>query len=147
MLVLALCYGGVLEMSDKVSTSITLEAENREYLDREVNNRSAFINDLIEAHRQGKSDIDEAIARYRRQQLQSELNTVESRKEEIENELDLINKQVQKEEARKQEMLAEAKHKLSDIPHSPDNPAVENWAEKLDMTPEELIEELGDDDE
>jgi len=147
MLVLALCYGGVLEMSDKVSTSITLEPKNREYLDREVNNRSAFINDLIEAHRQGKSEIDEAIARYRREQLQSELNTVESRKEQIENELEIINKQVQKEEARKQEMLAEAKQKLSDIPHSPDNPAVENWADKLDMTPDELIQELGDDNE
>lgn len=129
-------------MSDKVSTSVNLTGKNREYLDREVNNRSAFINDLIEAHRQGKSDIDEAIARYRREQLEHELREVQSRKREIQNQLDVINQKVQKEEARKQEQLAEAKETLADVPRDPENPAVENWADKIGITPEELLEEL-----
>lgn len=129
-------------MSDKTSTSVSLTAENREYLDREVNNRSAFINDLIQAHRQGKSDIDEAIARYRQEQLESELRKVESRRRELEDELDVIQKQVTAEQERKQELLEEAREALEDTPRDPDNPAIQNWADDLDVTPDELIEKL-----
>lgn len=129
-------------MSDKVSTSVTLEPENREYLDREVNNRSAFINDLIEAHRKGKSEMEEAIARHRKQQLKSELRSVESREEQITNELEHINQKIASEEERKERLWKEAIDALEGVPMEPDNPAVQNWAGKLDMTPAELIEEI-----
>jgi len=129
-------------MVDKLSTSVSLTAENREYLDREVNNRSAFINDLIEAHRQGKSDIEETIARYRREQLKSELRTVDSRKEEIEHELELINQQISEEKERQQEVVANAREALTETPKTPDNPAVETWAEKANLTPEELLDRI-----
>lgn len=131
-------------MSDKVSTSVTLTTENREYLDREVNNRSAFINDLIEAHRNGKSDMEEAIARHRREQLLSELNRVESREEQIKDELEHIQMRISEEQERKAEQLEKAKDALAEVPKEPDNPAIENWADKLDMTPRELLDTLED---
>lgn len=129
-------------MTEKVSTSISLTVENREYLDREVNNRSGFINDLIDAHREGKSEMDEAIARFRREQLESELNTVKRRKEEIADELEYLNEQITQEQERKQERLEEAKEALGGQSLGVDNAAVKNWAEKVDMTPEELLEAL-----
>jgi len=131
-------------MSDKVSTSVTLSQKNKEYVDNEVNNRSAFINDLIEAHRQGKSDMNEAIARYRKQQLESELRTVETKREQILDELEYFEQQVSEEKARKEELLAEAREKLTDVPRREDNPAIQNWAEKIGITATQLIEELED---
>lgn len=133
-------------MTDRISTSVTLTAENREYLDREVNNRSAFINDLIEAHRQGKSDMEETIARYRKEQLKSELRTVNSRQEELHNELELINQQISEEQERKQNIIEDAREALAKTPKTVDNPAVETWAQKAGLTPEELIERLEKDE-
>jgi len=129
-------------VSDRERISVTLESENVAYLDREVNNRSAFINDLIEAHRKGKSEIDEAVARHRKQQLESELRRIESEKSSVQSELEHLEEKLSREEARKQEKLQEARDTLEPGQFVPENPAVENWADKLDMTPEELIEEL-----
>lgn len=129
-------------MTEKVSTSISLTAKNRDYLDREVNNRSGFINDLIDAHREGKSEMNEAIARFRREQLEQELNSVTRREDEIRNELETLNEQITQEQQRKQEKLEDAKEAIGGMNLTADNPAVKNWAEKVDMNPEELLEEL-----
>lgn len=40
------------------------------------------------------------------------------------------------------EQIAEAKQALRGAPRKPDNPAIKNWAKKLNMPPEELLEEL-----
>jgi DNA anti-recombination protein RmuC len=129
-------------MTEKVSTSISLTAENRDYLDREVNNRSGFINDLIDAHREGKSEMNEAIARFRREQLEQELNSVTRREDEIRNELETLNEQITQEQQRKQEKLEDAKEAIGGMNLAADNPAVKNWAAKVGMNPEELLEEL-----
>jgi DNA anti-recombination protein RmuC len=129
-------------MTEKVSTSISLTAKNRDYLDREVNNRSGFINDLIDAHREGKSEMDEAIARFRREQLEQELNSVTRREDEIRNELETLNEQITQEQQRKQEKLEDAKEAIGGMHLTADNPAVKNWAENVGMSPEELLEEL-----
>jgi len=129
-------------MSDKVATSVTLAQKNREYLDREVNNRSAFINDLIEAHRTGKSDMEEAIARHRREQLESELRTVELRKDAIQDELEHVTEIITEENERIEGTLIDARETLADAPRDPDNPAIKRWAKKVNMRPAELIEEL-----
>jgi DNA anti-recombination protein RmuC len=129
-------------MTEKVSTSISLTAENRDYLDREVNNRSGFINDLIDAHREGKSEMNEAIARFRREQLEQELNSVTRREDEIRNELETLNEQITQEQQRKQEKLEDAKEAIGGMDLAADNPAVKNWAEKVGMSPQELLEEL-----
>jgi DNA anti-recombination protein RmuC len=129
-------------VSDKVSTSVSLTAENREYIDREVNNRSAFINDLIQAHRQGKSDMEETIARHRRQQLQSELRKIKSREQSVKDELEHLNQKITEEKKRKQKVIQDAKEALDGTRLTTDNPAVRNWAEDAGITPEELIEEI-----
>jgi predicted nucleic acid-binding Zn-ribbon protein len=131
-------------MSDKKVTSVGLDPKNAEYLDQETNNKSRFINDLIEAHRHGTSEMEEVVIRYQREQLQSELRQIESRKESVESQLEIIDKRVTSKEQHREEQFAEAREVLADVPADPENPAVENWASKLDMTPSELLEELAD---
>jgi len=129
-------------MSDKVRTSVSLTEENKAYLDSETNNRSAFINDLIDAHRKGKSDMDEVIARYRREQLKAERRKAKNTVERVDAELETIDKQLEQKQAERESELDEARDVLTDVPNDPENPAIQNWAEDLDMTPEELISEL-----
>jgi len=129
-------------MSDKVRTSVSLTEENKAYLDSETNNRSAFINDLIDAHRKGKSDMDEVIARYRREQLKAERRKAKNTVERVDSELETIDKQLEQKQAERESELDEARNVLADVPNDPENPAIQNWAEDLDMTPEELINEL-----
>jgi len=129
-------------MSDKVRTSVSLTEENKAYLDSETNNRSAFINDLIDAHRKGKSDMDEVIARYRREQLKAERRKAKNTVERVDSELETIDKQLEQKQAERESELDEARDVLTDVPNDPENPAIQNWAEDLDMTPEELISEL-----
>lgn len=129
-------------MSDKVRTSVSLTQENKAYLDSETNNRSAFINDLIDAHRKGKSDMDEVIARYRREQLKAERRKAKNTVERVDSELETIDKQLEQKQAERESELDEARDVLADVPKDPENPAIQNWAEDLDMTPEELIDEL-----
>jgi len=129
-------------MSEKVRTSVSLTQENKAYLDSETNNRSAFINDLIDAHRKGKSDMDEVVARYRREQLEAERRKAQNTVERVESELETIDKQLAEKQAEKEDALDEAREVLADVPKDPENPAIQNWADDLDMTPEELIDEL-----
>jgi len=129
-------------MSDKVRTSVSLTEENKAYLDSETNNRSAFINDLIDAHRKGKSDMDEVIARYRREQLKAERRKAKNTVERVDSELETIDKQLEQKQAERESELDEARDVLTDVPNDPENPAIQNWAEDLDMTPEELVDEL-----
>jgi len=129
-------------MSDKVRTSVSLTEENKAYLDSETNNRSAFINDLIDAHRKGKSDMDEVIARYRREQLKAERRKAKNTVERVDSELETIDKQLEQKQAERESELDEARDVLTDVPNDPENPAIQNWADDLDMTPEELISEL-----
>jgi len=129
-------------MGEKKTTSVNLDVENYEYLQRETNNTSAFINDLIEAHRQGKSDMNEAIARHRKEQLESELRQIQSKEASIQSEIKSIESTLSTKEQRREEKLAEARDTLKDVPKDPDNRAIKNWADKVDLTPEELLEEL-----
>lgn len=131
-------------MSDKVRKTFSLDAQNADYLDRETNNKSGFINDLIEAHRQGASEVETAVARHREEQLQSELRQVKSRENSIKSQLETVQKRLSTEEERREEKMEEARNALETVPMEVDNPAVENWARKLKMTPAELIEEVED---
>jgi len=43
---------------------------------------------------------------------------------------------------KKEQRLTDAREQLHGVPRNTDNPAIKNWASKLSMTPEELIDEL-----
>jgi len=129
-------------MSEKEPRSINFTKENLEYIDRNCNNRSGFVNDLVEAHRQGTSDMKEAVARFRAEQLRSQKADLKGRLGSIESELEKVEDNLTKAREQNKVKLSEAKQALSETPKDTDNPAIQHWADELNMTPEDLIDEL-----
>ena len=126
--------------------SVNLDEELVEYIDERSDNRSAFINDLVENHRDSKSIANEAVAEFRKRQLKQKKAALESELELFEDELEEVNKTLKSSHEMAEVELAEAREALEEagVNITPTNPAVENWAEKLGVTPVELVEKLED---
>lgn len=130
--------------------AVTISAENLAWLDENYDNRSGFINDLLTRARKGDAEIDRAVARYQKEQLRRERATLETQLEGVEEQLSVIESRIERTEQKRDATLEDALEKLQSVPAEPSNPAIQTQAEKLDMTPEELIEkveEYGGDDE
>jgi len=84
--------------------------------------------------------IDEKKQRI--QTLDREINERQRERAEEKDELELLQRQVENYENKTDSKLKKAREELSDTPKDADNPAIENWAKKLGMTPEELINQL-----
>ena len=122
--------------------SVTVDPANAEWLDEHCDNRSAFINDLLTRARNNEDAIDRVVARYRIEQLKRERATLESQMEGIDQQLAELEDRVERSEDKREVRLDEAKENLRDVPPEPTNPAVQTWSDKLDMSPQELVEEL-----
>ena len=134
-------------MGERKATSVYLEVDHVEWMERQNLNRSEFVNDLISRYRDGNGRMDEAVARFRLEQLSSEEVSVESRLETIQSEKERLREQLETSEKKAKVELEQAKDALQDTPKEPTNPAIQNWASDLGMTPQELIEQLEGDDE
>jgi len=124
--------------------AVTISAENLAWLDENYNNRSGFIDDLITRARKGEAEIDRAVAQYQKEQLEREKATLETQMEGVEEQLRTIEKRMERQQSYEQTQLEEVREILEGIPREPTNPAVQTQAEKLDMTPEELLDALDD---
>jgi multidrug resistance efflux pump len=122
--------------------SVTLSEQNIAWLDAHYNNRSGYIDDLLDKAREGNGGVDDAVREYQIQQLKSEVAGMEAELGTKKARLNTLQKQQESEQAEKERLLEEAHEALDGARLVPDNPAVENWAEKVDMTPEELINEV-----
>lgn len=126
-------------MTDKTPTTLNLTEANIEYLDAETDNRSAFVNELLEAHREGIGDM---LNQYRLDQLQVEKDTALSKAERIDDEMEAIRGQIESAEERREREFAETAEQMDGIPAAPDNAAVQTQAEKLDMDPAAFADRL-----
>lgn len=126
----------------RVNTAITISEENREWLDENYNNRSAVINDLLTRARKGEGEIQRAVARYQKEQLEREKATLETKMKSVEEQLETVDARLERDNQQKQTQLREAAQTLDGVPKEPTNPGVQRQAEKLDMTPQELLDEL-----
>jgi len=121
-------------------TSVNLEEEHIEWMEERNINRSELVNKLIEEYKNGESIAESAISTVK-------VDELEMKEKAKEKELELIREKkatYQKKQKRKKESqraeLPEAIDALSGIDLEVGNPAVENWAEQLNMTQEELIQ-------
>jgi len=126
----------------KKRISGTIDQANFEWLEAHTDNKSAFINDLLTRARQNEDAIDHIVARYRKEQLRAELATVEARKEGIEEQLAELSEMQRRRNNREEAEFDQALEALEGVPPEPSNPAVQNWAKKLDTTPQAVAEEL-----
>lgn len=90
----------------------------------------------------------------RLEQLDRRLSVVDQEQDELMEEREGLEQQrariksrIEESSDAEEQKLANARDVLEDVPHDPTNPAIENWASDLGMTPDELIEELEDGDQ
>jgi len=130
-------------MSDKERRTVTLSKEADQVLQQE-DNVSAVVTDLVEQYARtgdrGSAGL-ELQRKHKLKELEEDKETVSRLETEIEELTALI------EERKSQETTEweEAKDALSGISVeqlTEDNPAVQNWSEKLGVTASELIEEI-----
>lgn len=113
-----------------------------EWLDAEYHNRSAAICELVEAARDGGGAAEDAVRQYHIQQLEADLTRQELQVEATRERLETLQSIEQQANSPDEADLAEARDVLENVPRDPENPAIKNWADDLDMTPEELLEAL-----
>jgi predicted CopG family antitoxin len=131
-------------MSDKKRTSITVDEDVYEYLSRGEVNQSGLINELVKEYkRNDKRQI--AALRTRYQELIGDAEEAAERAERKYAEAEEVQELI--EEAKKGEVdgIEAAREALDGIPEdrvTEDNPAVQNWADKLGIAPSELVQQL-----
>jgi len=127
-------------MSDKETRTVSLDKENHEYLKKE-DNASAVVNELIEQLRQG-GDRQTAALELQIEQKERELSEANGKVDRLERELAELRELRANYEQQEDAKLQRAIEVLEGVEDDPENPGVQNWAGKLGMTPEELLEEL-----
>lgn len=136
---------GVVGMG-KDRKTFSLDEQVVAELEDEAGNASAVVNNLLQEWllSGGDGPIGKEI----------KLRDIESKLEEAKNERDKINRRIERlrnqkrrieqeieqQQSEQRERLQEAADIVADKPA--DNPAVKNWAEKLNMTPTELKEQV-----
>lgn len=127
-------------MSKKRRT-VTLDPDVDEHLQREGVNASELVNDLVQAHFTVGGD-KRAMLEMRENQLVSDIEELEARRESKEKELENVRKQLEDLTRGNESVIEEAADVIPESVTSPENPAVKNWAADAGISPEELLERL-----
>jgi len=126
----------------KKRITVTLDEGLVTWLDSEYHNRSAAIQELVEAARDGTGAPKDKVREYQIQQLELDLKREQSQIQATKERLETLRSLQQQSESQTESELEDARDALEGVPREADNPAVVNWAGNLDMTPSELLEEL-----
>lgn len=127
-------------MTGKPRKTVTLSEEAKAILDTE-DNASAVVTDLVEQYgRSGERGTAglRLQRKHKARELEQSLETVER----LEAELEDIDELIEEFEVQRSDEWQDAKDALEHTPKDPENDAIKHWAQKLGITPEELIEEL-----
>lgn len=128
-------------MSDKEVKSFTLDPENKRALEQ-TDNASAVVNDLVTQWRKGGNNRNTVALELRKRQKEREKREAKERVERLEAEEEEIERLLMEFERDEDAKLEEARDALAQTPKDPDNGAIQTWARKLGVTPEQLIESL-----
>lgn len=132
-------------MSKKRKT-VTLDPEVAAYLDVEGRNASETVNRLVRID-MGEEAVNDQILEMRMEMQRDRYEEAASKAKNHLKRYNQLKERLEKARSKKSGLFEEAKDALAEVPKKTDNPAVQNWAQKLGMTPSELIQELeGDDD-
>lgn len=133
----------------KERKTFSLDPELVGELDEKNKNASGVVNDLLREYLVGGSDA--AVGKELRikdieektMELQNERDRINRHLERLRNEKRRLEQQIEEQQAEHRERIEEAARFVKDKPA--DNPAVQNWADKLNMDPYDLkaeVEEL-----
>lgn len=130
-------------MSDKERRTVTLSTDANRALEQE-DNASAVVNDLVEQYAR-TGDRGAAGLKLRRKHKLNELEEARERVSRLESEVEELTALIEKREdteAAEWDTAREVLGRIDADDLTPENDAVETWAEKLGVTPTELIEEV-----
>jgi len=138
---------GVVDVTDtKERKTFSLDPEVAEELDEKGLNASAVVNDLLTEYLIGGTSAAigkelriKDIERELDEQLK-ERDRINRRIERLRNERERLEREIEQQQEQREQRLREAAGYVRG--KSPDNPAVENWAEKLSMPPKELLRKV-----
>jgi chromosome segregation ATPase len=130
--------------SSKGVTSVSLDEDLLNRASRQEHiNLSGLCNDLLEEYFNSGS-ASRARLEAKHDRLLEQKEHLEAELGHVEEELDRVKEQLEQhreeEQAREEKIKDLAEQLPADL--DPENPAVMNWAEKLEMTPRELCEEI-----
>lgn len=128
-------------MAGKKTKSFSLDPKVKQFAD-ELDNASAVVNDLLAQFSQSGKGRELAAIDVQIRQKERELERKQKETGEVKQDLDELQELRGKYTTERNAKLEEAKEKLYDVPQNEDNPAIQNWANKLDMNPSQLLEEL-----
>jgi len=74
--------------------------------------------------------------------IEEERQKRESEIDDLQRERSALREKYEEKQAEKEDSLEDAREALENVPLAVDNPAVENWADKLDLSPEDLLDKL-----
>lgn len=128
-------------MSDKKRTSITVDPDVYEFLSQSEVNQSGLINDLVREYKDNEKRQVAAL-RLRYQHLKREAEEARETAERKEEQAQDVKELLDEAESKETDKIQDVAEKLESVPKQPENPAVQHQAEKLGLTPEELLERI-----
>jgi chromosome segregation ATPase len=125
----------------KQRTSVSIDEDVAMYLQQDGVNASGLVNRLVKAE-MGGADGDKQLIELRLEQVESQIESLQSQLEQKQRERERLKARLRKHQSEREEMLADAQEAISEEMRDPDNPAVETWAEKMNITTDELLSRL-----
>jgi hypothetical protein len=129
-------------MSDKERVTVNLDAVNVEWIDARCNNRSAFLNELVDEARTGGAAAKKIMSEFERRRLKAQAEVLQSQYETIQEQITELDEREEAREKAREADLDDAAEALKETELKPTNPAVKTQAEKVALTEPELIEEV-----
>lgn len=120
--------------------SVSVDEEVDEYLAREGVNASELVNKLVRHHMNGGGDNE--LLEFRKQQVKSEYQQLATQTRQKLQEFNRLEQQQERREDEVQSAWDEAVADLEKTPRDPESPPIKYWARELDMSAEELCDEL-----
>ena len=129
-------------MTDSKPKSIRFDPDNYQYLSNH-DNASALVRDLVEQYRT-EGEPERAALKLRRKQKAAELEEARDKVRRLESDLADIDALITDMEAADDTNIDEAAEALEGVELDRDNPAVQNWSQKLGVSATQLIEGVED---
>jgi len=127
-------------MSEKKRLAITVDAEVYEHVQQKPN-MSHYIQTLVEKVMRG-NNVDTTGIELQIQTLEEQAQAAAEREAMYQDRIEELRRIMNKQHDEKEADIAAAKDVLEGVPKDPSNEAIQKWATKIGMSPQQLIERL-----
>jgi len=133
----------------KERITASVDPEVAEFLTQDGVNASGLVNRLVQDEMAGTNEATVQMIELRLEQVESDCESLEQRLKAKEKERVRLETRLSELKAEQDSRLDEVREKIPPGFRDPENDAIQTWAAKLDMPPEELVAKLerGDGDE